>query len=155
MTQNARQLAAKFEKASSDLKAAPRNGVFQAALVGKALFVAEAGAKGLAPTSRIARGRWSVGFDIKGTTNPTALVKFRGPVHLVNNPTKAHEITPRGRRRGAKRALATPHGVFARVQHPGTRGKRFFESGRPKVRKAASEVFERTTRVALTKNFGR
>lgn len=156
MAQNARQLAAKFQQAADDFKKAPREGIFKAALAGKGIMVAEAAAAGLSPGSRIARGRWSVGFDVKGTDNPTALLRFRGPVHLVNNPTKAHEIAPRSRRRGSqKRALATAYGPFARVQHPGTRGKRFFESSKPKVERVAAEVYERETTGVLRKQFGR
>ena len=153
MALNAQQLAAKFQKAGQDLERAPREGVFKASLAGKTIMLADAAAKGLSPSSRIARGRWGVGFDVKGSKNPTAILKYRGQVHLVNNPTKAHEIRPRARGRRAKRALATPHGVFAKVQHPGTRGKRFFESSKPKVEKAAAEVFEREVRFALTKQF--
>ena len=150
MASSPAQLAAKLQKVSKNLEKVPRNAVFKASLAGKAVMVAEAAAKGLSPTSRIARARWSVGFDVKGTRNPTSILRYRGQVHLVNNPTRPHDIVPRERARGRrKRALATAHGPFGRVRHPGTKGKRFFESSRPKVEKVASEAFEREMRSAL------
>lgn len=62
-----------------------------------------------------------VGFDVKGTQKPTALVAARGPWHLIEYPSAGHDI-PRRRRRGAKRALAGPNfGPVARVHHPGVK----------------------------------
>ena len=55
-----------------------------------------------------------VGFDVKGDTNPTALVKARGPWQIIANPTRPHDISPRvrgrGKARGGKRAIVTPAG---------------------------------------------
>lgn len=79
----------------------------------------------------------SVGYNVKGTRNPTALVRMRGPAQLVERDTRPHAIAPR--RRGARalrnagargerstnrRALAIPGvGMRPSVRHPGTRGK--------------------------------
>lgn len=69
--------------------------------------------------------RVGVRYDVKGTKNPTALIRATGPLHLVEHVVKPHEITPKRRGRGArKRALATPAGPRANAQHPGVRNPR-------------------------------
>jgi hypothetical protein len=62
-------------------------------------------------------------------TRARALVVPRGPVSLVEGPTRAHRIphafTIKARRNVKRRAVRIPGiGIFARVDHPGTRGKR-------------------------------
>lgn len=75
--------------------------------------------------------RLNIRYDLKGHgLNTTALVRATGPFHLLERPTKAHTIAPRrGRRGGGKRAVVTPYGPRASVQHPGTSGKHPFEKG--------------------------
>jgi len=71
------------------------------------------------------------GYDVKGTRNPIAIVRARGPLHLLANRTKPHAITPKARRskRGAA-ALSMPDGSYrASAQHPGTRGKNTWRRG--------------------------
>lgn len=103
------------------------------------------------------RGGARVGarYDMKGTTNPTALIYATGPLHLLDNPTRAHLITARGYRLSrakskrdqvynaifggefsgsigsARRAtpMRTPYGPRYYARHPGTRGKRTFFRG--------------------------
>lgn len=68
----------------------------------------------------------------------TALVRATGPAHLIEGDTKAHVIVPRKRR--GKRAVATPYGPRASVQHPGTRGRpTFFPTVYAKTAAAARE----------------
>lgn len=73
-----------------------------AALAIKTGWLAIAGSRGLTPGRKI-RGvgrkgaSWNVRYDVKGTVNATALIRFTGPVHLVMHPTKAHMIVPRGK----------------------------------------------------------
>lgn len=88
----------------------------------------------------------SVGFDMKG--DDRAEVKARGPWQLFNNPTKAHEVKPKGagpRRRGSgKKAVAFNGIARASAQHPGTRGKKTWEqgvaAGKPKAAKELRNV---------------
>jgi hypothetical protein len=92
----------------------------------------------------------SVGFDMKGSGNPTALVRARGPYHLIESDTKAHVIIPRRRRR----ALAgNGFGPVASVQHPGTKGKRPWAKGLaaspPAVTKAVQVVGEKAVKKAF------
>lgn len=74
-------------------------------------------------------GRVGVRYDLKtaNRANPAVLIRATGQMQLIENDTRPHEITPRARR--GKRALSTPYGPVASVQHPGTHGKRPFEKG--------------------------
>jgi hypothetical protein len=47
----------------------------------------------------------------------------RGPWTIVDEGAKAHEITTR------RRGMPTSHGIFARVDHPGTRGIHAWDDG--------------------------
>ena len=132
-----------------------RQGVQKAALVATTAARASiaAGSGGDSALSNVGRqGGAKVGarFDVKGTQNPSALIRATGPLHLLDNPTKPHTIVPRGLKKGRSRAsrgdfynalfgggsgfgsakpLRTPYGPRYRVQHPGTRGKRTFWRG--------------------------
>lgn len=110
---------------------------------------------------------------VRNVSDDAVSARWVGPAHLVNNPTRAHEITPRGfvgtrsvgrkAQRGA--ALLSFFGVDARkaqgalklsdgqfrseVHHPGTHGKHFFEKGRDMAVPRASKTFaqEKTKQV--------
>jgi hypothetical protein len=107
--------------------------VNEGALTAKTIMLASAAAKGLTPASKLAGKKWSVRYTVKGTDNPEALVRYTGPFHLFDNPTKAHELTPkldrtgkRTRGRGGKRALNIGGNIRANASHPGTPGARSF-----------------------------
>ena len=101
--------------------------------------------------------RVGVRYDIKGTENPTALGRATGPLHLVENPVKPHEITPKRRRRGAgKKAVVTPYGPKAKVQHPGTKtGKKPWAKGKqkaePRIKHEVTNVFSKAFARGATK----
>lgn len=158
MSASAADLAAKCAATGSRLTAVPRAGVTEAALAAKGVMLAEAAKAGATRLSGVGRkgARVGVGFDVKGGVNATAIVSYRGPAHLANNPTRPHEITPRkgGRGRQGKRALSTPDGAFARVQHPGTRGKQFFEAAAPKVAAQTRAIFRQEVRRQLVSVWG-
>lgn len=109
------------------------------ALTAKEIMVAEAG---LSSSSRVAGAKVSVGYDVRGFSNPTALVRWRGPFHLVDNPTRPHTI-PKSRRGRAKRLKLPDGGVRASVQHPGTSGKRSFPRAAAKAKIAVPRVMAR------------
>lgn len=73
-----------------------REAVNAGAFLAKKTMLAAAGSAGLGVGSKIAGKSWNVGYDIKGRERPVALVRYKGPVHLVNNPTKAHYIAAAG-----------------------------------------------------------
>lgn len=96
----------------------------------KGIMLAAAASRGVKPGGKLAGKSWTVRYDLTRGAEPSALVRFTGPFHLVNNPTKAHEIVAgKGRRKKAK-ALRIGENVRASAQHPGTRGKHIFEAGR-------------------------
>lgn len=72
-----------------------KNVVDEGALAAKTIMLATAASKGVTPGRKIGDRKWGVRYDVKGTTNPTALVRFTGPFHLVNNPTDPHIIGAR------------------------------------------------------------
>lgn len=176
------EFAAKLTQAGAAVQGATRASVAEAALAGKAIFLANMGTTSM---SNVGRGaKLGARFDIKGTTNPTALLYYTGLVHLLNNPTSAHAIYPRGAtvtgadgsvvrgrvlretRRGTRgvnkggfrgsgaKGLAFPDGnVRLYANHPGTSGKRFYERSVPQVAAAARRALSASTSTALRKVF--
>lgn len=125
------ELAGKLERLAKDVKDT-RKPLNAAALAAKQAFIAaEPGVVG----HRVARGLIRVRYDIRGNT---AIVRFTGPAHLALNPTRAHRIEPRRRRRGGARRALTINGDFAaNADHPGTRGK---DPGARRAKAAAAKV---------------
>lgn len=133
MARDAADLARKLNAAARATETSARAGVTQASLAAKDLMVDYAQRAGMRPGGRVAGRKWSVGFDVKGSRNPTSLVGFRGPVHLVNNPTAAHFIGARRLgSRAALRQLSTGVGAVAAFggSNRGTFGR--FRGGRGK-----------------------
>ena len=104
--------------------------------------------------------RFSVGFNIKGTTNPTSLIRARGPWGLVENGAKPHSIPKRGQlarrsrlgRGGFSDRKAMPiNGNFRYVvrNHPGTRGKQPFRKGLDRATPRAIKVLHTTVHSAV------
>jgi hypothetical protein len=139
-SRNAAEFSRKIVSLATVTQAKQRETVMQGALVAKQIIVSEFGSRGLSPSSKIAGGKWGVGFDVKGFSNPSALVRVRGPVHLFDNPTKPHTIPGQRRRRTAKRLLLPDGGVRSSVQHPGTAGKKAFPAAKAKARIAVPRV---------------
>ena len=103
--------------------------------------------------------RLTLGFNIKGTNNPTSLLIARGPWGMVEYNIAPHKITPKVKTTGTGRGMSRTQrrhairqreldiafgasGVFAgksplpfkgtfrySVQHPGTKGKQPFHRG--------------------------
>jgi hypothetical protein len=99
-----------------------------------------------APHRKVAGG--SVGVrqtTIRSGKNPAILMRARGALHLLANPTQRHLIVPRTSKSGKTRrarlanysgsvgsgvhALRTPYGPKYKVNHPGTRGKNTWRKG--------------------------
>lgn len=114
------RVSSQMLKVSREVTVAGPVGVGRAALAAKVIHLREL--EKVVP-SRSLKGVGQKGaalgvrYTVQGSIHPTALIGALGPWHLVENKSKPHEITPRGK--GKKKALATPFGVFARVQHPG------------------------------------
>ncbi len=79
------------------------------------------------------------------------------PIHLVENPTRAHLVQPKN-----KRTLAfgfdadTGTSIFARsIRHPGTRGSRFVRKSAQQAQSQAIREFENKLRVETLAEAGR
>jgi hypothetical protein len=132
--------ARRVRQAPRSIQSSQRAGINKAALAVKKSVQSQRGYTSLLYGVGTRGARLNVRYDIRGTTHPIALVRATGPFHLIESDTKPHEIKPRRRnrnRRGPARAVATPHGTFARVQHPGTKGKYPWRNG---VKAAAPKV---------------
>ena len=158
MAFSAADLGRKLESAGQKIPAAAREGVAVAALNIKTGWLGIAASHGMPPGRKLRgvgrRGApWNVRYDIQGTANPTALIRFTGPVHLVLHPVKPHTILPKKAARTRKARSAKGAGITAVLgltgasalgrgglgggrgavviagqprayaQHPGTRGK--------------------------------
>ena len=73
-----------------------KQAVNEGAFTAKKVMLAAAAAKGVMPGGKIAKRKWGVSYDVKGTETPVALVRYTGPFHLVNNDTKRHYIVAGG-----------------------------------------------------------
>lgn len=100
-------------------------------------------------------------FDVKGSTNPTALIRANGPIQLIERDTSAHTILPRSGRRGKGRrrlrgakALKIGGRFAASAQHPGTRGKHPFAEGVDAAKGDTGPIFQAEVRRALGREFG-
>lgn len=139
-SKSAAEFSARIVRLATVTQANQKVVVTNGALLAKEIILGEFAARGVSKDSRIAGAKWGVGFDVKGFNNPSALVRVRGPVQLVDSPTKPHTIRPRRGRRGGKKALAFNGVVKASAQHPGTKGKRAFPAAKTKARIAVPRV---------------
>lgn len=156
---NVAQFAGKLHAGGAAIQGATAQAVFESALVGKGIFQANMGTTRLRNVGKNG-ARVGARFDMKGGANPTALLRYTGPAHLINNPTSPHVIEPRGRTRtagGRKRkgaqALTIGGNVRAYAHHPGTSGKAFYQRSVPQVATAAVMIMRRSTSTALRKVF--
>lgn len=152
-SRNPAEFAAKLARLPDAVKRAEKAGVRAAALA--ATTIIRQNVNAVVPGGKLrgvgkAGAKVGVGFDVKGTNNPTALVSARGPLQLVESPTKPHvEPKPGGKRRKALR-LADGQ-VRARVQHPGTKGQKPFAKGRERAIVPAALAFNAEVRSTIRK----
>ena len=155
------ELAGKLSQAASALDDSTREGVREAAIVGKAIMIA-----GL-PTRRMANvgrsgARLGARFDGPKGDPPYAVLSYNGPVHLLHSGARPHMIGPKGWRRGRGSTGALKFtggdGGIRRgvVMHPGTKGSRrdFFGETVARVREAAPEQMKAAARRSLMSVFG-
>ena len=112
-------------------------------------------------------------YKIFGSTNPTAYIKAKGPLHLVERDTRPHSIEPRGYRvskrwqklaakgkvdtgspvyLGGNKALLMPDGNLRRRSHSGgTSGQHPFERGWRSAAPETTLIFQRATRAEIAK----
>lgn len=186
MAKDVADLVAKFREAADKLPPTTHDKIVQGAQRTKAIYLAGAQRAGLTPGKRMNVGkrgaRWGVRYELLSSRggNESAIVRYTGPVHLVNNDTRAHPILAaagrnarreearqvisaltgtrvrRSRRTGGPKALALPTGPVASVKHPGTRGKDFFTPADDFARREVTRITGGVHREYLTRaGFGR
>lgn len=150
-SRNPAQMVAKINALGTATRRRQRLAVEEGALAAKTIMLASASSKGLAPGNKLLGRPWrGVRYDVKGAQNPTALVRYMGPFHLFDNPTKAHDITPkravnaRRRGRGGKKALVIGGNVRAYAHHPGTAGARSFPAAKVIAQRRVPRVMAST-----------
>lgn len=151
------ELAVKLATYERLVEVANKDGVAKAAL-----FVTTAirtQTKAVVPSMRLSGvgrsgAKIGAGFDMIGVTNPTALVRARGPFHLIERDTKPHTIGPRRRRRGGKAIRMEGGAVRRSVEHPGTKGKHPFERAVRASIPLVPLVYGREQTKALARVFG-
>lgn len=117
------QVVARMGRLAAEVARSEKTAVLEAAKKAKVVHLAELkiASGGDLRMSGVGRSGARVGVRYLPTPVGT-VVQATGPVHLLERPSKAHEITPRKRARARRaRALATPYGPRARVWHPGVR----------------------------------
>lgn len=127
------ELTAKMFKAADTVPAVTTAGVTAVAQLLKTTVDAELVAAGVKNNRLRGVGRSGArvapGYEVKPGPNASALVRMKGPAHLIEFDTKAHDIAPK---RAA--ALSIP-GVGARMSAhvAGTKGKHPWEKAVAKV----------------------
>lgn len=141
------EFTGKINRAGTNLKEVPRPALNAAALAAKTVMVPTA------PKFLRGVGRKGAKIGVRYTLfgNNKAVVRWYGPAHLLNNPNRPHDIGPK--RRGGKRAVLVGGQPYAKVHHPGTRGKGFFQRSKPKAQRAASNAYSKTVRDAVAQPF--
>lgn len=154
MASSPNDLANRLVKGGESITRANRVGVEKACLAGKTVMLAgltaAAGGNRLKGVGR-SGARIGVRYDVRGFQNPVGIIRYIGPVHLLNNPTRPHEITPRKK----KKALS-PRGnpwAAASAQHPGTKGKKFAEKAEPIVLAQSKRIITQEVRSHLARTF--
>lgn len=113
MAANAAQLAKKLTALAGSMQEGRRTSVMDAALVAKDTFNDGLRHVGVHPGT----GRLRIGaaFNIKGTSNPTALVSYKGPAHWFEYGTKDHVVVSKklGGSRQSRTQLVPGEGMFA------------------------------------------
>ena len=147
------QLAKKFI-AAADALGSNKAAIERTAMVTKTVFLTalrNEGVTGTTPVSRRVKAR----YDVKGTQNASAIVRYTGPAHILNNPTRSHGIVSRksgGSRRsrsgresgvGTRGAILVNGQPKAYARHPGTRGLGFFQRAKPVAAKIAPHEYRK------------
>jgi len=160
MARDLADLARSAASTADELGKAQRTGVFKAAMHTKKMIRAEiVSAVGADRKMSNVRGKAKLdaGFDIKGTTNPTALIKARGFYFgWVEFGTRDHAIrargskfTRRGNRRPGARALTAPGGLYSRVWVRGMEPKKPWDKGKRKAIPDTPRIFQLEIRKAV------
>lgn len=142
------------------------------------------GQAGLRPGSVVAGRKVSIGDTTRGTSNVVTLIRWQGPVHLVEGDTARHVIAAKGlaTRAGArkrllggraefggsvrgsfgafrtvkrgKRALTIGPNLRAYAFHPGTKGRRFWRKNVEAANKITTTVYRQAALPSMLREAG-
>lgn len=154
---SAGQLAAKFGRAAEALRDADREGVREAGLVAKGIFIDSLPSRRMSGVGR-SGARLGARFTQPRGNPPYTVVSYTGPVHMLNNRVSRHLIGPKGWRRGRAVGRLKFTGGDGQirsgvVEHPGVAGKKFAPNAMRKAAAAAPRQIEMATGRALRKVF--
>lgn len=156
------QLVAKLDRWAVEIEGANRAAVSAAALIvvkeiRTRTAVATGGDMRLSGVGRKG-AKVGVGYDVKGTKNATALIRARGPFHLVERDVRRHDIAPKrvktGRNRGPKALTIKGRFAASAKNAGGSKGRHPFEHGAKAAQPKAVMAFQREQDKALAKVFG-
>lgn len=105
-------MAGKFANLAVSVEATNRAAVARIADDGKEIMLRGAVAAGLRRGGTLpshGSARWGARYDLKGTRNPSALLRYTGPVHWALGGTSPHVIGARGR--GTRRSWQRRYAV--------------------------------------------
>lgn len=129
--------------------ASNRPAIQATALHAKMLFIGSAAASGVgrgAGRSPVSK-KVSAKYDLRGgEQDASALVRYTGPAHLLNDRTKAHVIRRRksARTEGRGGGINIPGvGVRRYAMHPGTKGLHFAERAKRECERECPKVYRR------------
>jgi len=95
---------------------------------------------------------------LKAGSHSAAIVRATGPLQILESDTKPHPIVAgsgrRTRRRKGAKALLTPYGPRANVQHPGTTGKRTWSRAIDGAVRDVPKVYQAALAQHLRRYFG-
>lgn len=94
--------------------------------------------------------KWNVRYRVTGYDLVIGRIQYTGPVHLLNNDTRAHNIAPRHK----KALVLTDGGVrYGPVRHPGTKGKKFAQKAEDIVIPQSSRIIRAEVRSHIARTF--
>lgn len=121
------ELARKLRQAGGAIDGAAKDGVGKAALLVKTSVLGELGGRTRLRGVGKKGAKIGVRYDIKGTGNPTALVRATGPFHLIERDTRPHDVSPKGKRKAINIPGIGPKAYATRAG--GSKGRHPWEKG--------------------------
>jgi hypothetical protein len=85
-------LSDKFKKSVDVMPQYMQEGANAVGMEVKTSWISIIGAGGLRPDAKVAKRKWSVGYDVKGKVKPATNIRIKGPLHLWFGDTVPHII---------------------------------------------------------------
>ena len=92
LTSDFQSLSDKFKKSVDVMPQYMQEGANSVGMEVKTAWVGIIGAGGLRADAKVAKRKWSVGYDVKGKVKPATNIRIKGPLHLWFGDTIPHII---------------------------------------------------------------